>query len=697
MPVPRPPLLLARLLLAALVAGAAQAQPALDVPQTPPPDWDLPLSSIRSIRADSDGDSVTDALGKEARVGGRVTVGTGLLRVAPMEVYIQDGTGGLRLLLAPGSDPALAGDSVVVHGIVGMAGGMVQMVAPNVREIETSPRESSPLSLPLIRRDRGGEGPDIEGHEGELVEIEGRVVEITPLPGGQSMLLLSGTDLVQAFVYKNRPTPITFDEFELGDYVRVRGVAGQMDPVAPFTGSYVIFPLVDGDVRRAGLSPKELAWGVAGAVGLLLGALLWAILLRVQVRRRSEALAQSEARYGHLFDAAADPVIVVDVELGGRIVEANRAAQRAFGVDLNGDRRDGTPMLLSELAADKDEAAFHLAESDREGAASAVLELYQPDGGAVPYEIVTRRLTKASVRSFVAVARNVSERRTYELGLLQAIAASEEARVQAEEAARLKSSILANMSHEIRTPLTAILGFADILREEVGEDLYEYADTIRSGGQRLLDTLNDILDFARLDAERATIVPEPMDAAAVVRESVSLLAPLARRKGLGLHLQSSQSSIPAVHSASSLGRVVTNLVGNAIKFTEHGEVRVSIHAAHDFFAIRVQDTGVGISEEFLPDLFEAFKQESDGHGRDFEGTGLGLAITKRLTDLMGGELRVWSSKGEGTLFEVALPIEAPSTEPGVEIPEIPEIALPSGPAGGDSSPEPAPTLGAISA
>ena len=506
--------------------------------------------------------------------------------------------------------------------------------------------------------------------------IEGRIVDIEGGESSQSMVLLSGTDLVTVFVYQNRPTEISFDEFELGDYVRVRGIAGQADPVPPFTGSYVVYPLVEGDVRRAGLSPRELAWGVAGAVGLLLLALLWAGLLRLQVRRRSEALRSSEARYGHLFDAAADPVIVLDVERGGEVVEANRAAQRAFGIDLNGDRPDGRPVRLSELANDEEEAAFHLAEADREGASSTVLELKRPDATSVPYEIETRRLTEGRGRSFVAVARNVAERRAYEHGLLTAISAAEEAREQAEEAARLKSSILANMSHEIRTPLTAILGFADILLEEVPEDLYEYADTIKSGGKRLLDTLNDILDFARLDAERATVLPEPIDAAEVVREAVSLLATLAQRKGVGLHLQSSVASVPAVHSASGLARVVTNLVGNAIKFTERGEVRVTLHAAPEFFAVRVQDTGVGISEEFLPDLFEAFKQESDGHGRSHEGTGLGLAITKRLTDLMGGEIRVWSRKGEGTLFEVAFPREAPTTDLPDGLPDIPEITLP---------------------
>ena len=676
---PRPaPLVLWLAVLAAASGARAQASMTAQVPPTPPADWSLPLTPIGTVRADGDGDTVADAVGQEVLVAGRVTVGTGVLRREAIEVYVQDGTGGLRLSLPPSAAPVLSGDSVLVHGVVGFSDGVVQMDAPNVRGVAAPPRGVRAVRLPLVERERGAKGPDLEGHEGELVEVEGRVVEISEHPNGQFMLLLSGTDLVQVFVYKNRPTEVSFDEVEIGDYVRVRGVAGQADRAPPFDGSYVVYPLVPGDVRRAGLSPRELAWTVAGAVGLLLAALLWAGLLRRQVRRRSAALRASEARYGHLFDAAADPVVVLDVERGGEVVEANRAAQRAFGIDFNGDRPDGRAARLSELADDEHEAAYHLAQADREGAASAVLELQRPDGTRVPYEIATRRLTEGRERrTFVAVARNVTERRAYEHGLLTAISAAEEAREQAEEAARLKSSILANMSHEVRTPLTAILGFADILREEVPADLYEYADTIRSGGQRLLDTLNDILDFARLDAERSTVVPEPVDVAEVVRESVALLAPLAQRKGLGLHLQSSAASVPAVHSASALGRVVTNLVGNAIKFTEAGEVRVALHAAPAFFAVRVQDTGVGISEEFLPDLFEAFKQESDGHGRSFEGTGLGLAITKRLVDLMGGEVRVWSRKGEGTLFEVALPIEGPTPDVPAELPEIPEIALPS--------------------
>ena len=353
------------------------------------------------------------------------------------------------------------------------------------------------------------------------------------------------------------------------------------------------------------------------------------------------ALHRSEARFKALVQRSSDVVVVAD--RADRFTYVSPAVGTLLG--YYPERLLDT--ALTDLVADDDRPTARAFLDEARGGAPAAnveLRLRHADGHDVFVEgAATALYDDPAVGGLVLNLRDVTERKRAQAVLVQA-------KRQAEEVAALKSAFLANMSHEIRTPLTAILGFADILREEVPADLYEYADTIRSGGQRLLDTLNDILDFARLDAERAGLVPEPVDAAVVVREAVALLAPLAKRKGLGLHLQASVASVPAVHSGSSLGRVVTNLVGNAIKFTERGEVRVTLHGAPDFFAVRVQDTGVGIADEFLPDLFEAFKQESDGHGRDFEGTGLGLAITKRLVDLMGGEIRVWSRKGEGTLF-----------------------------------------------
>ncbi len=648
----------------------------MEGPPTPPPDWERPLEGIGAVRADADGDAVPDRVGEEVLVGGRVTAGTGVLRADAVEVYLQDGTGGLRLVFPASAPTILTGDSLLVHGVLGFRSGMAEMVAPNVQTVSAPPRDVTPLRLPLLARPNGGKGPAMEAHEGELVVLEGRVIESDGNRSGSQLMLLSGTDLISAFSYAQRTAPISFEDVQIGDYVRIRGIAAQRDLAAPYTGSYLILPLSANDVRRVGLSPTEYKYGALAVAALLLFALLWAALLRRQVRKRSEALRTSEARYGHLFDAAADPVLVLDLEQAGRVVEANRAAQRALGLRPTGDRADGRPARLSDLAADDQEAAHHLAQADRNGAASGNLDLLGVEGRPIPYEVATRGLREGSESVVVSVARNVEQRRLYEHGLLRSIEVAEAARTQAEEADRLKSAILTNMSHEIRTPLTAIIGFADILSEEVDDDLRDFVGSIQDGGQRLLRTLNDIVDFARLNAERASLEPEPLNVTEVVRDAVAGLAPLARQRGLGLHLQSSAASVPAVHSRSSLERIVTTLVGNAIKFTDQGEVHVTIHHAEAFFAVRVQDTGVGIAEDFLPDLYEAFKQESNGHSRSHEGTGLGLAVVKRLVDLMGGEIRVWSQRGEGTLFEVALPSEAPVPDPPPDPPPIPTVPLP---------------------
>ena len=671
---------------ALVLASAASVSPAASQAAEPPATGGRPASSVRVLRSDADGDRVPDRAGEVVAVAGRVTAGAGLIGTG--EVYVQDRTGGLRVVPAPGAGPIATGDSVRAVGRLQVRSGMTEIADARVRVVPLPPRAAAPpppppRPVPTRTMEGGGERLDFEAREGEVVEVEGRAVQVDRTAEGHRLVVLVGADLVAAVAPDRRTSLDGFAGVDAGDYVRVRGVLVQTGD-----GAYAIYPLAASDVQRRGFSPAEYKWGAIGVGSLFLVALLWAVALRVQVRRNAAALRATEARYGHLFDAAADPVIVLDTGRGGEIVEANRAAQRALGVEADGARPDGRPVRLTDLALDGHEAQLHLADADKNGAAEVVLELRRPDGAAVPFEIATRRLRDHS--AFVSVARDVEERRAYEHGLLQAIQAAEEAREQAEKAAQLQSSILANMSHEIRTPLTAVLGFADILREEVPEDLKEYAETVHSGGQRLLDTLNDILDLARLDAERAPVAPEDLDVVAVVEGAVGLLASLAQRKGLGLHVQSAARSLPAHHSRTALERVVTNLVGNAIKFTERGEVRVSIHGAPGYFAVRVRDTGVGISDEFLPELYQAFKQESNGHARSHEGTGLGLAITKRLVDLMGGEIRVWSQKDEGTLFEVALPAAAPETAPPRPLPE-PAAPPPGPPTAPPAPPSPAPS------
>ena len=662
--------------LAAAFGASAQAQRGDAAPPVAA-DWSLPLSGIGTLRSDANHDFVPDRVGDVVLVAGRVTAGTGLVRADVSEIYITDGTGGLRLLLPPRSVPVLTGDSVLVHGAVGFRFGMAEIAGPSLRVISGLSRRPEPRALRDAALPGGRSGPDIEGHEGELVEIAGTVIQVDSVAAGRSLFLMAGTQIVQVFTYRMRATQVHFAGIAAGDYVRVRGIAAQYDRAAPYNSDYVVYPLADGDVARAGISPRTVRMVAAVVAGFLLVALLWAALLRREVRRRTTALRASEARYVHLFNAAADLVFVLDIPRGGALTAANTATQRAFGVDPDGrlpaGRVEGGPLLLAAVADDPAAVERHLAEAARTGGATHVLDLRCTDGRVVPYEIATRRLDTSDGTAHVSVARDVHDRRLYENGLVEAMETAEAARREAERARaaaeaadRFKGTIFTNLSHELRTPLTAILGYADILVEEAPADLTEYAETIRTSGGRLLRTLTDVLDLARLDrlaapgAADAHDLPEPLDAVAAVRAAIAEHAAAAAARGLALRFGSDAETLPVVHEPDALRRVAAILVDNAVKFTEQGEIRVSVHTAPDYFAVRVQDTGVGMSEAFLAEAFEPFRQESDGADRTFEGTGLGLTLARRLAVRMGGEIRVWSRQGEGSLFEVALPRTAPA-------------------------------------
>ncbi len=644
-------------------------------------DWSGPLSAISTLHTDADHDVVPDRVGEHVLVAGRVTAGTGLIRADVGEVYIEDGTGGLRLLLPPGAPPVLTGDSVLVAGTVGFRFGMVEIVAPSLRVPQAPTRRLEPNRLADVTLPGGRSGPDLEAHEGELVEITGHVLQSDSVAAGRSLFLLAGSQVVQVFAYRMRAAPVRFTGIQVGDYVRVRGIAAQYDRAAPFNSDYMIYPLADGDVARAGLTPGTVRLITAIVAAFLLVALLWALLLRREVRKRTTALRVSEARYVHLFNAAADLVFVLDIPRGGALTAANRATQRAFGVDDEGQRAGG-PLLLAAVADDAAAVEAHLAEAVRTGGATAVVDLRCADGRVVPYEIATRRLDTSDGTAHVAVARDVHDRRLYENGLVEAMetaeaarAEAERARAAAEDADRFKGTIFTNLSHELRTPLTAILGYADILCEEATGDLLDHAEIIRDSGTRLLRTLTDVLDLARLDrlatpgADDALSAPEALDAVAAVRDAVAQHADSAVAKDLALRFGADAPTLEVVHEPEALGRLAALLVENAVKFTERGEVRVSLHSAPDFFALRVQDTGVGMSEAFLAEAFEPFRQESHGHDRTFEGTGLGLTLARRLAERMGGEIRVWSRRGEGSLFEAALPCVAPSYTPAAPRPD----------------------------
>jgi signal transduction histidine kinase len=227
----------------------------------------------------------------------------------------------------------------------------------------------------------------------------------------------------------------------------------------------------------------------------------------------------------------------------------------------------------------------------------------------------------------------------------------------AAEMSRLKYTLLTNMGHELRTPLSGIIGFAAVLAQEVDEELSEFVHLIERDGRRLLDTISTILDLAEIDSGELTLHPSDTDVTYTVSESVRFLTPLAREKGLDL--RATGVPLRAHLDATVLHRIVTHLVGNAIKFTEAGSIKVETarrsEGEADAVVIRVCDTGVGIPAAFLPHLFDEFRQASDGIQRAQEGSGLGLTVTKRLVELMGGTISVESEEGRGSTFTVCLP------------------------------------------
>ena len=237
------------------------------------------------------------------------------------------------------------------------------------------------------------------------------------------------------------------------------------------------------------------------------------------------------------------------------------------------------------------------------------------------------------------------------------------AKEEAETANKSKSEFLANMSHEIRTPMNAILGFTELLKRGHGRtnerEVRRHLDTIHSSGKHLLELINDILDLSKVEAGRMEVERIDCEPHRIIREVVKVLGVRAREKGIGLEF-SAESAVPAVIQSdpARLRQIVTNLVGNAIKFTEKGAVRVVIRASGSMavpqYEIDVIDSGIGIPADKLDGIFEAFVQADSSVTRRFGGTGLGLAISRRFARALGGDIVVRSEPGVGSTFAVTL-------------------------------------------
>ena len=387
----------------------------------------------------------------------------------------------------------------------------------------------------------------------------------------------------------------------------------------------------------------------------------------IKLARATEALRKSESRFRSIFENA--PVGIALVDLDFRLQASNRAYHGMLGRD---ESEIQTLSLKDFTHPDDLEENIRLQTSLGHGEIDkyCLEKRFVHKNGEVRWGHLTACLIRDSDGNpfgFLGHVLDITDRKQAEKEMIKA-------KVAAEDANRAKSEFLANMSHEIRTPMNGILGMLHLLQTtSQSSEQKEYTLTAIQSSRRLTRLLSDILDLSRVEANRLSIQSHPLDLTEVIRQTCELFKPMTHQKQVKLHCHV-DARIPRCLNGDAvrIQQVLTNLIGNAFKFTEEGHITVQAYSlAYSNESMcrvlfSVTDTGIGIPDEKVDQLFKPFTQASKGYRREYQGAGLGLSICKRLVELMAGNIAMESEPGKGTTFYMSIPfsVDEPIPTPG---------------------------------
>ncbi len=384
--------------------------------------------------------------------------------------------------------------------------------------------------------------------------------------------------------------------------------------------------------------------------------LLFSIVHDISERKRTEEeLRLSEEKFATAFRVSPDSVNINRVS-DGTYLEVNKGFSTMTGYQP--EEVLGSSSLALNVWADPHDRERLVAGLERDGMVMNLEAGFRRKDGSLFTGLMSASLiTVAGEPCLLNITRDISERKRYELEL-------QEARQAAEVASRAKSAFLANMSHEIRTPMNGVLGMAQLL-EMTGltPEQQEYVTTLKFSGKNLIALINDILDLSKIEAGKLTIEPLTFSLHQCLDDLTLMHKAITLEKGLTLELEVSDDiPLSLIGDQLRIKQILLNLLGNAVKFTQRGGIRLTARAVEqsaDLLLVRISvtDTGIGIAPEALEAIFQPFAQEDCSTTRRYGGTGLGLAITRSLTELMGGIITVTSSKGVGSCFTVTLPFQ----------------------------------------